>query len=78
MASEAAAWTCDELREALAEAGLDGLTHARDRSLGLYQAWWAPRLDARGPAVPWTRPALPPDAAFWADRITAGMTDTPP
>ena len=42
LASEAAAWTVEELTESLAEAPLTGLTWCRDRLLGLHHAWWAP------------------------------------
>lgn len=77
LASEAAAWTTEEMRDMLAEAGLTGLTCARDRTLRMYQSWWAPSLR---PAItpPWERPAISPTAAFWADRTIEGMSNLPP
>lgn len=77
VASEAAAWTPGEMRDALAEAGLSGLTEVRDRGLGLYQAWWATGRHGVTDDPPWHRPSISASAAFWADRIAAGMTNTP-
>jgi SAM-dependent methyltransferase len=45
IASEAAAWTFAELREALDRAGLGDLTGARTRPLRWLQAHWGPRGD---------------------------------
>jgi ubiquinone/menaquinone biosynthesis C-methylase UbiE len=77
LASEAAAWTMEEMRDMLAEAGLTELSCARDRTLRLFQSWWAP---SRRPtsAPPWERPPISPVAAIWADRTTAGMSNLPP
>jgi ubiquinone/menaquinone biosynthesis C-methylase UbiE len=77
VASEAAAWTVEEMRELLADAGLTDLRCSRDRVLGIYQAWWSP--GRRGPttAPAWNRPPMSSTAAFWADRLTAGMSNRP-
>jgi tRNA (cmo5U34)-methyltransferase len=77
LASEAAAWTMEEMRDMLAEAGLTELTCARDKALRIYQSWWAP---SRRPtnAPPWEQPPISPMAAFWADRTAAGMSNLPP
>lgn len=77
VASEAAAWTPDEMRDALADAGLHDLTWAQDRGLGLYQAWWAPGRDGVVEDPPWRRPDISATAVWWAGRIAAGMTHTP-
>lgn len=76
IASEAAAWTVEEMREMLADAGLKGLNQSRDRVLGIYQAWWS--LGRRPASAPeWNRPTIGRTAAFWADRVTAGMSNLP-
>jgi 2-polyprenyl-3-methyl-5-hydroxy-6-metoxy-1,4-benzoquinol methylase len=46
--SEAAAWSSDELREALADAGLGDLKSTRSTPLPWLQAHWAPGPDAAG------------------------------
>ena len=76
VASEAAAWTVDEMREMLAVSDLAGLSCSRDRALRLYQCWWAA---GRHPASTpnWERPPISPNNAFWADRIIAGMSNLP-
>jgi ubiquinone/menaquinone biosynthesis C-methylase UbiE len=76
VASEAAAWTMEEMREMVAEAGLTDLSCARDRTLRLYQSWWA-RNRRPASAPPWERPDISPTAAFWADRTAAGMSNLP-
>jgi len=76
LASEAAAWTIDEMRDMLADAQLGGLSCSRHRAGGLYQAWWSPGQH-RGPYPAWQRPSIQPDAAFWADRTTAAMSNLP-
>lgn len=76
LASEAAAWTIDEMRDMLADAQLTGLSCSRHRAGGLYQAWWSPGRH-HGPFPAWQRPSLQPDAAFWADRTTAAMSNLP-
>ncbi|MET0839306.1 MAG: class I SAM-dependent methyltransferase [Marmoricola sp.] len=76
VASEAAAWTIEEMRDMLAEADLAGLSCSRHRAGGLYQSWWAPgHRRATSPA--WERPSIQPTAAFWADRMTAAMSNLP-
>lgn len=77
LASEAAAWTMEELRDLLVAAGLTDLTCARDNTLRMYQAWWAPRRHPTS-APPWQRPPISPTAAFWADRTSTGMSNLPP
>lgn len=76
LASEAAAWTLEEMSDMLVEAGLTGLSCSRDRTMRMYQSWWARRLRPAS-APPWQRPAISPTAAFWADRMTAGMSNLP-
>jgi tRNA (cmo5U34)-methyltransferase len=76
VASEAAAWTIAEMRDMLTEAGLVRLSCSRHRAGGLYQAWWASdQLRATTPA--WEQPSIQPDAAFWADRMNAAMSNLP-
>ena len=77
LASEAAAWTVEELTESLAEAGLTGLTWCRDRLLGLHHAWWAPGRDGHSTPAEWTSPPMPPAARRTADRLAQGMTGAP-
>ncbi len=76
VASEAAAWTIEEMAEMLAEAELTGFSRSRHRAGGLYQCWWA--LGHRRDMIPdWERPSITPTAAFWADRTTAAMSNLP-
>lgn len=77
LASEAAAWTVEELTESLAEAGLTGLSWCRDRLLGLHQAWWAPGRDGHPAPAEWTSPPMPPAVRRSADRLAQGMTGAP-
>lgn len=77
VASEAAAWTVEEMLEMLAEAGLTDLNCSRHRMLGLYQAWWSPRRRGPTAAPPWKRPPISSTAAFWADRLSAAMSNHP-
>ena len=76
VASEAAAWTIEEMRDMLVEAGLAGLSCSRHRAGGLYQAWWASG-QPRATTPAWERPSIQPDAAFWADRMHAAMSNLP-
>ena len=76
VASEAAAWTIEEMADMLAEAELTGLSCSRHRAGGLYQCWWA-RGHRRAMIPDWERPSITPTAAFWADRTTAAMSKLP-
>jgi ubiquinone/menaquinone biosynthesis C-methylase UbiE len=76
LASEAAAWTTDEMREMLTAAGLDDLRGSRDRVLGTYQVWWAPG-DRSGTAPEWVQPSISRDAAKVARLVTGAQTDLP-
>lgn len=77
LASEAAAWTVEELTESLAEAGLTGLTWCRDRLLGLHHAWWASGRGGHSTPAEWTSPPMSPAARRTADRLAQGMTGAP-
>lgn len=77
LASEAAAWTVQELTECLAEAGLTGLTWCRDRLLGLHHAWWASGRNGQQAPAEWTSPPMPPAARRTVDRFAQGMTGGP-
>lgn len=77
LASEAAAWTVEELTESLAEAGLTGLTWCRDRLLRLHHAWWAPGRGGHTTPAEWTSPPMPPAARRTADRLAQGMSGAP-
>lgn len=48
VASEAAAWSVEEMVQMLAESGLSEMRHSRDRIVGIYQAWW---ISGRRPAT---------------------------
>jgi tRNA (cmo5U34)-methyltransferase len=77
VASEAAAWTVEEMRAMLTDAGLAELQCAQSRPLGLYQAWWVPNTQPIE-AVAWVRPPMSDDVTYWADRTIAGMNNLPP
>ncbi|WP_404386046.1 methyltransferase domain-containing protein [Knoellia locipacati] len=76
LASEAAAWTRDEMREMLTAAGLDDLHESYDRVLETYQVWWAPGERAAD-APTWGQPSISRDAAKVAQLITGAQTDLP-
>lgn len=61
IASERAAWSRHEMREALDGAGLGDLRGGPDRRLGALQAYYAPRRDGRPAAHShrWSAPPLP-------------------
>ncbi len=76
LASEAAAWTRDELREMLTAAGLTDLHESYDRVLQTYQVWWSPgKRAAHAPA--WGQPSIPRDAAKVARLLAQAQTDLP-
>jgi hypothetical protein len=77
LASEAAAWTMEEMSDMVAEAGLTELTCAGDKTLRMYQSWWAPNRRPTN-APPWEGPPISPVAAFWADQTATGMSNLPP
>jgi ubiquinone/menaquinone biosynthesis C-methylase UbiE len=76
LASEAAAWTVDEMRAMLTDAGLSGLQCSRTRPLGIYQAWWSVGTRATRPPT-WKRPPMSDRAAYLADRTIAAMSNLP-
>jgi hypothetical protein len=76
VASEAAAWTVEEMRAMLSDAGLTGMHGSRARPLGMYQAWWARGTRATDPPL-WIRPPMSEGAAHLADRTAAVMSNLP-
>ena len=77
LASEAAAWTVEEVTRSMDEAGLTELTWCRDRLLGLHHAWWAPSRGRTSAPAEWTSPPMPHAARRTADRLAQGMTGSP-
>lgn len=75
IASERAAWSVGQLRDALAEAGLGDLQGGREGRIGHLQAYFAPARDARpsGHAAHWSAPALPRASDVFFRRVRAGM-----
>ena len=64
LASEAAAFTIDELSRELTTAGLDDLRLAHSTPLPVWQMRWAPQPGATAAASPrWVEKPLPRDAA---------------
>jgi SAM-dependent methyltransferase len=74
VASEAAAWTPEEMAGLIADAGVDGLVRASDRILGFYQAWWT-RPTVTAPA--YVPPPASDAALSLSRRIRAGLRPLP-
>jgi tRNA (cmo5U34)-methyltransferase len=81
LASEAAAWTVDELAAMLREAGLGDLTGGGEQRVGHVQAWTsvAPAAGAAAHERLWRAPPLRPAAAQeLAERLAAGLAEAAP
>lgn len=77
VASEAAAWTVQEMEEMLAESGLTGLERSVIAPLAIHQVWWASAPRSDGPTPAWTRPAMSNYTARLADATIANMSNLP-
>ena len=78
IASEAAAFTHDELSAELDGAGLGDLSGGYARPIPWSHAFWAPRADGRGGSSPSFRPErLPPRARGDAVALRAGFSAKP-
>lgn len=71
IASERAAWSVTELREALHEAELDGLSGGSERMVGHFQCWSAPARDGRpdGHEEHWRAEPLSPATRTIVNRL---------
>jgi tRNA (cmo5U34)-methyltransferase len=78
IASEAAAFTHEELSSELESAGLGDLRGGRARPIPWTQAFWAPRADGRPGGSPSFRPGrLPQPARGDAATLRAGFSAKP-
>lgn len=75
IASERAAWSRQELREAIEGAGLGDVVGGTDRRIGVLQAYYAPRRDGRPAAHRdrWAGPALPRGSALMFRLVCGGI-----